>query len=233
MKASASQASLVFVACLISLSESRIALVYEDSAFVHSLRARLAADPQSNWSLVELSDSVHLVDVEAVVGDVPAALLDAMPKLKLWQSVGYVTPVEYRRAPNITTRYPGVQVCRGGSTIGSEYARTIAEWIVAASLELVFKLGATSQQMLDCAWEQGSPSCPHHSTFGTRPALANMTLGIVGYGKVGAQVAALSSNLFGSVVASNPNVTGTAPAPLAWCVCLLNGPSSLLRVSTQ
>ena len=159
--------------------------------------------------------------MEAAIGDVPPALFGAMPKLRLHQGVGYVTPMEYKQCHgglgfNVTRRYPKLQICRGGSDIGAAYARTIAEWVLAASLELVFKLGRVTQELKACAWSKASPACPRHSTWGARPSLMNMTLGIVGYGKVGRQVAALAAPLFGQVVASSPNVSGAAPAPLSW-----------------
>jgi phosphoglycerate dehydrogenase-like enzyme len=191
-----------------------VALIYEDPAFIAKVQSHLVSD----YELIPLTASTSLADIaraEAVVGDVPAALLKDMPALKFWQSVGFVTPLEYRQRPDIAKEYPGLKICRGGG-IGAVYARTIAEWILAASLELVFKLGQTTKAMTDCAWSESSPNCPIHSTFGTRPALMNMTLGIVGYGKVGQQVSEISSALFGKVVASDIAATGDAPSPLAW-----------------
>jgi len=195
------------------------ALIYEAPEFVEQVREHLPR----GWRLIELTNDttkLALSTVEAAIGDVPAALLDSMPSLKLHQGVGFVTPIEFKQchgglAFNVSERYPNLQICRGGSFI-ADYARTIAEWCIAASLELVFQLGSVTTQMKECAWSESAPSCPRHSTFGTRPALMNMTLGIVGYGHVGKQVAQLGSALFGSVVGSSPGVSGPAPAPLSW-----------------
>ena len=106
-----------------SASPKRTALIYEDPAFVQRVRASLP--PDAPWELVELSNTMgpaDLATVEVAIGDVPAALLDVMPRLRLWQGVGYVTPVEYKMCAgglpfNITAKYPNLSVCRGGSPV--------------------------------------------------------------------------------------------------------------------
>jgi phosphoglycerate dehydrogenase-like enzyme len=174
-------AIIFIIACISCAYGKPAALIFEEPEFIAKVQSHLTSD----YELIPLTSNTSAADIaraEAVVGDVPAALLKDMPALKLWQSVGFVTPLEYRKKPNIAKEYPNLKICRGGG-IGAVYARTIAEWIVAASLELVFKLRQTSKAMVDCAWSRSSPNCPVHSTFGTRPALMNMTLGIIGYGK--------------------------------------------------
>lgn len=62
-----------------------------------------------------------------------------------------MTPLEDRVGSPAGSIPDGVKVCRGGlGKAAAEYSRTIAEWILAASLELTFKLRATDETMRAC-----------------------------------------------------------------------------------
>jgi len=224
MSASVAEAIVAMAACLLghttATSPPHLAVVYERKQWVSQVQEALT----SEWDLVpwapDLNDSV-LQRAEAVVGMVPDELLPKLPNLKLFQSQGYVTPLEDRAGSSERVIPTGVHVCRGGmGPAAAQYARTIAEWVLGATLDLMLRLRQTDALMRQCAWSEPTgpppPECPPSSTFSTRPALMNSTLGIVGYGRVGAAVATLAAPLFGRVVASSPTATGPAPAPLTW-----------------
>ena len=55
--------------------------------------------------------------------------------------------------------------------------------------------------MRGCAWaDRGERnSCPPYSQFGSHRSLFEMTLGIVGFGRIGAEVARLAAPMFSAV----------------------------------
>ena len=183
----------------------RVALVHESPQYLALVQAHL----KTRWTFVPLKEDVSpasLARVEACVGEIPSTMYAGLPALRLVQTPGWQEPD--------TPLPPHVQACRGPDQSPAEYAPTIAEWIVAVSLELLFRTTATSDTMKGCAFSASAPSCPPQSAFGARPALNSLTYGILGYGHVGQALAERVAPLFRSVVASSPDATGAAPAPL-------------------
>ena len=83
------------------------ALIYEAPEFVEQVREHLPR----GWRLIELTNDttkLALSTVEAAIGDVPAALLDSMPSLKLHQGVG-LKEGAVSQSPDL----PGRQLHRG------------------------------------------------------------------------------------------------------------------------
>jgi phosphoglycerate dehydrogenase-like enzyme len=199
-----------------SCATSNVALVWESDEFIANVRAALT----TQWTLVSLSESTPpatIAQATATVGEVPLQLLHAMPALRLYQSLGYASPLVDEPTGKPGPLPAGVTFC-GGSAPGLAHgSRIMAEWTFAAALGLVFKLGQTDRQMRACAWTDGASNCcPYYSQFGEHRTLSNMTLGIVGYGKIGAELAELAAPAFKGVIAGDPKAATTPlpPAPL-------------------
>ena len=208
--------AVVALCCAPALASApNLAVVWESDEFIANMRASLTTD----WELVQLTHetpAATLARATAAVGEVPLQLLGQMPALQLYQSLGYASP----RTPEPTASPPLPATISFCSAAGSpqQASRVMAEWTVAAALELVFKLGRTDRQMRDCAWSDGANnSCPYYSEFGAHRSLLNTTLGIIGYGRIGSEVATLSAPMFKRIIAGDPKAAahGSPPAPLS------------------
>ena len=163
--------AVVALCCAPALASApNLAVVWESDEFIATMRASLT----TTWELVPLTHetpAATLARATAAVGEVPLQLLGQMPALRLYQSLGYASP----RTPEPTTSPPLPTAITFCSAAGSpaQASRVMAEWTVAAALELVFKLGRTDRQMREC---EPLPS-PRPPAF---PPLHRFTAGCVG-----------------------------------------------------
>ncbi len=191
-------------------------VVWESEQFIGQMQSAL----KTTWTLVQLSEATPpatLAQAVAAVGEVPLQLLDSMPALRLYQSLGYASPLVDEPLGRPEPLPPSVKFCGGGAPGLANGSRIMAEWTFAAALELVFKLEWTDRQMRACAWMDGAKnSCPYYSQFGAHRTLSSMTLGIIGYGKIGSELGALAAPAFKSIIAGDPKAATNPhpPAPL-------------------
>ena len=197
-------------------ADSNVAVVWESEDFIVRIKSAL----NTPWTLVQLSESTPpatLAQAVAAVGEVPLQLLDAMPALRLYQSLGYASPLTDEPTGKPGPLPPSVTFCGGGAPGLANGSRIMAEWTFAAALELVFKLERTDRQMRACAWTDGvENSCPYYSQFGEHRTLSAMTLGIIGYGQIGSELGALAAPAFKRIIAGDPKAAHNPfpPAPL-------------------
>ena len=103
---------IVLHAALPHATSANVAIVWESDEFIASVRAALT----TKWDLVLLTHAVDpatLANATAAVGEVPLALVEAMPALRLYQSMGYASPDTLGPGGTHPTLPRAVTVCGG------------------------------------------------------------------------------------------------------------------------
>eukprot|EP00930_Biecheleria_cincta_P085843 TRINITY_DN75208_c0_g1_i1.p1 TRINITY_DN75208_c0_g1~~TRINITY_DN75208_c0_g1_i1.p1 ORF type:complete len:398 (+),score=53.01 TRINITY_DN75208_c0_g1_i1:58-1251(+) len=151
--------------------------------------------------------------IAAVVGQ-PRNLstLSELPNLKLVQSTSYMYP-RLKDIPQKVTVASYMPDWR--DTYGVE---PIAEFVLASVFQWNYQLSQKSANFAACAFRRDAPlHCQPDSRLTAHPTLMGMTLGVLGYGKIGQAVARRAAALGMRVVATKLHGPfEPTPAPLAW-----------------
>lgn len=195
-----------------------VAWVVESQQYADHVR-RNASSWQVEWCGANGSRcNVQLPEAEAVravVGRADALTLSMLPNLKLAQSASWY-PIDGAAVPaqaSITnfdiwpTQY-----------YHPYSVSNLGEFCVAAIFDDTYRLAARSESMRDCAFSDDAPRrCPAASTATNHTTVGALTIGILGYGRVGTQVATRMAALGATVIATRRHGPfEPPPAPLKW-----------------
>lgn len=207
-----------------------VAWVIESDEYVELLRQKVT----TAWEIKACGDNglrcritdVDSSEVKAVVGrpGVPGTeALAALPALELVQAASwmYTTPAEVplRAAIANADTYPDCSAIGVDSPNCQLSLEALSEFCIAATFEWLYKMRAKSDTMLSCAWAADAPAqCPSASKLTNHTRFAELTVGVLGYGKIGELVAAKAAALGATVVATTlpQHVIHPAPSPLKW-----------------
>ena len=207
-----------------------VAWVIESAEYVELLRQKVTTP----WVLKACGDNgaqchtsdADSADVKAVVGrpGLPGAeALAALPALELVQAASwmYTTPSEVplRAAIANADTYPDCSAIGVESPNCQLSLEALSEFCIAATFEWIYSMRAKSATMLACAWSSDAPSrCPSASHFTNHTRFSDLTIGVLGYGKIGELVAAKAAALGATVIATTlpQHVVHPAPPPLKW-----------------
>lgn len=205
---------LLFVLCLaLRIScfipgEESIAVV--SAEYAAAVRTKLTTP----WQVVEL-ETATAADLSAARVIIPnlkwatqpnttlSQLLSQLPKAQLLQWP--ITGFDMINFTDVPPRFAICDVHQGGVSI--------SEYVLASLLSWNIQLPETDAAMRQCTWHKGENSCvyppPHRVAKG-------LTIGIIGYGSIGVEVAARASAFGMRVIAVTYPVPSVTPAPLAW-----------------
>jgi len=153
--------------------------------------------------------------VKAVVGRADALNLSSLPALALVQSASWypVDPAAVPKQAAITNfdiwPTPWFQ---------NYSVSNIGESVTAMIFDDVYRLAARSAAFLGCAFDASSPShCDAASTAANHTTVSALTVGVLGYGRIGQQVAMRMAALGATVIATkhSPPFAPTPPG-LKW-----------------
>jgi len=142
--------------------------------------------------LAELSDMQRLIpalaDAEIVVGHIWRSDFPEAPRLKLLQAA--TAGIDMINVPSLPR---GIAVC---NVYGHEPA--IAEYVMMMALALTFRLFETVSAFRAGSWAAHQPAggAPHGELYGK-------TIGVVGYGRIGREVARRAASFGCKVIAAN------------------------------
>ena len=94
----------------------------------------------------------------------------------------------------------------------------IAEYVLAATLEWTVQLRAMDARLRNCSWRSAPPGndCTAAGARITHGQLSNRTIGILGYGHIGAAIASRAAAFGTRMIATTVDPPAEPPAPLAW-----------------
>lgn len=150
-----------------------------------------------------------------MVGRADAIDLTLLPDLDLAQSASWY-PIEENAVP-LTAAITNFDIWP--SPWFQNYSvSNIGEFVVAAIFHDAYSFAGRSKALLGCAFAADSPArCPAASTATEHKTVSALTVGVLGYGRIGEQVAMRMAALGADVVATKhggPFVP--TPAPLRW-----------------
>ena len=202
----------------------------ESDEYVQLLRERIT----TNWVLKACGDNcgkcatgdADSAAVKAVVGRPglpgPRALAE-LPALELVQAASwmYTTPTEVplRAAIANADTYPDCGAISPNAPNCVLSLESLSEFCIAGIFEWLYSMRGRSAAMLDCAWSADAPSrCVSASAGTNHTKFSDLTVGVLGYGKIGERVAAKAAALGATVIATTlpQNVVHPAPHPLKW-----------------
>jgi len=188
------------------------ALVLESVDYANSVRAHL----QTTWNIVACStDGANCTSpdptVRAVIGRADAIDLTTLPALGLVQGASYFHTDERAVPPRaVIAKETGFWPAMGMAQI--------AEWCIAAIFEHQYRLSQAARTFEACAFAPDAPSdCPFDSTATNHTMVSDLTIGILGYGRIGSRVASMAHAIGATVVATKRNGPFVPPPPnLKW-----------------
>ena len=198
---------------LATATTSNTAWVVESAEFAAGIRAALSTE----WTVVGCGaagadcEDLDTHNVSVVIGRAGALELDRLPELRLVQGASYFQ-TDGGRVPHQAA------IAEVGGFWPAQGADQIAEWVIAAIFENQYRLGATSRAFSSCAFASDSPhECAADTTATNHTMVSDLTIGVCGYGHIGARVAQRAAALGSTVVATTLDPgPGPAPAPLKW-----------------
>jgi len=209
---------MLFLLCAAAATPP-LAWVVESETYAKRVK-QMAPTWQIEWCGANASQCLgrppsEMASVRAVVGRGDALDLTTLPALGLVQSASWY-PVDGDAVPAsaIIANFdiwpdPWFQ---------NYSVQNLGEFAVAAIFDDTYRLGKRSKPFLDCAFSDDSPSrCAAASTATNHTTVSSLTIGVLGYGKIGEQVAIRMAALGADVVATKKSGPFTpTPAPLRW-----------------
>ena len=201
------------VLCLLGPAAARTAWIVESPEFAADVRAHLT----SSWTLERCGASGDgckasaADDVRAVIGRADAVDLMALPDLELVQGVSYFY-TDFAAVPSRAA------VAHSTGFWPAQGVEQIAEWCIAAIFQHQYRMAAVGAAFRACAFSEDAPSgCAAASTATNHTMVSDLVVGVLGYGRIGASVAARAAALGATVVATKRHGPFTPPpAPLKW-----------------
>ena len=94
----------------------------------------------------------------------------------------------------------------------------IAEWCVAAIFQHQYRMAALAETFQECAFSKDAPrECPADSAATNHTMVSDLTIGVLGFGRIGKGVAKRVAAMDSTVVATKRHGPFTPPpAPLKW-----------------
>jgi len=202
---------MMFLALTGFAATARHAWVFESSGYADAVRAAQTTGWVVDWCGSKgVCGAEGAAGVEVVIGRADAASdLSSLPNLKLAQSPSYFN-TDGDRVPlqAAITRFSD------WPAYGNE---EIAEFVIAAIFQHVYRLAERGEEMRRCAWAaDASAACSAATTATNHSMVSDLVIGVVGYGHIGQAVARRAGALGATVVATALNVSRPAPPPLAW-----------------
>ena len=195
-----------------------LAWVVESEQYMNSVR-RNAPGWQFVWCGANGSRcdvrSPEASAVRAVVGRADALALSELPGLELVQSASWY-PVDGAAVP------AHAAITNFDIWVAPYYhpysVANLGEFCVAAIFDDTYRLAARAESMRDCAFSDDAPRrCPAASTATNHTTVGSLTIGVLGYGRIGTQVAIRMAALGATVVATKRHGPfNPPPAPLKW-----------------
>ena len=195
-----------------------LAWVVESEQYAKSVR-RNASGWRFEWCAANGSRcdvrSPEAAAVRAVVGRADALALSMLPSLELVQSASWY-PIDGAAVP------PRAAITNFDIWPAQYYhpysVSNLGEFCVAAIFDDTYRLAARAESMRDCAFSDDAPrSCPAASTATNHTTVGSLTIGVLGYGRIGTQVAIRMAALGATVVATKRHGPfEPPPAPLKW-----------------
>jgi len=169
----------------------------------------------ANGSLCASRTSVEVAAVRAVVGRADALNLSMFPALALVQSASWY-PVDGEAVP-AHSAIANFDIWPAPWFKNYSVAN-IGEWVVAAVFADTYRLHSRASQFVGCAFAADAPErCPAASSATSHKTVASLTVGILGYGRIGEQIAIRMAALGARVIATQLHGPfEPPPAPLAW-----------------
>ena len=204
------------LACLLGATgASPIAWVVESETYATHVQ-RAATGWSVQWCGANGSRCTQgMADVGAVVGRADAIDLTSLPGLRLVQSASWY-PVDGAAVP---ARVPITNFDIWPDPWYQPYSvSNIGEFAVAAIFDDTYRLRAHAGAFLGCAFAADSPArCSAASTATNHTTVSALTVGVLGYGRIGQQVAMRMAALGADVVATRRHGPfEPAPKGLRW-----------------
>jgi phosphoglycerate dehydrogenase-like enzyme len=204
---------LVSSASSSSYSATNVALV--GSGFLNYDAADLARAIKTDWKVLSENGNntaEELREVSALIqlSNTTAAKFSTVPNAK-WYSFEYtgISDAVLRPVPSSMV----VTNCH-------QAAIPIAEYVIANILGIVVNIRGMDSYLRNCTWKSEAPGNTCNDAVIRKPHRqltdGNLTLGILGYGSIGKQVATRAAALGLRVVGTTLNPPLHPPQPLAW-----------------
>lgn len=203
--------AVIIAAAIAAPPPPPVALVFESDTFATQVAARVTTP----WRIIHCTttSSCHGITkqaVKAVVGRADAIDLSALPALRLVQSATYF-------------HTDGERVPRHATIANSEWwpqhgDAQIAEFVIAAIFEQLYELSKRAAEFAACAFApDAAMECAPASTATNHTMFSDLTIGVLGYGNIGKQVADRAAALGATVVATRRHGPFSPPPPgLKW-----------------
>ena len=206
-------ASALLATSGIEAARVHTAWVVESAAYSASVRARLSTP----WNVIDCSASggacklADATNVSTVIGRADLLPLEKLPALRLVQGTSYY----YTDGAAVPPRAAIANTAGYWPALGEAQ---IAEWAIAAIFEAQYQLSRAASDFRACTLLPDTPTeCAAASTATNHTLVSELTIGVVGYGRIGTQVAQRAAALGSTVVAtkhSGPFVP--TPPGLKW-----------------
>ena len=185
-------------------------LIAESGEFAASLKAEL----KTSWNVVHCSGNCTSHDassVIAVVGRASALDLASLVSLKLVQGASY-----FHTDGGAVPAHAAI--CNTAGFWPAQGVDQIAEWAIAALFNNQYQLGASGAAFRACAFESDAPSgCASASAATNHTMVSDLTIGILGFGRIGTRVAQMAAAVGSTVVATKRHGPFVPPPkPLKW-----------------
>lgn len=193
-----------------ALAKSLVAYVGDDN--VEPLRNTV----KTSWTCLSPSQKPSADELASVDFYVPGSIaggsaepaLSKLSNCKVYQ-LAY-TGYDDVNLSSIPASWTIADVHQGGTPIAEYVLRNMLEWSIGQNaMESVFR---------SCTWRSSSPgnACPMSKMLVRHKELKGQTLGIVGYGHIGAAIATRAAAFGLNVIAVDAHAQNPAPAPLSW-----------------
>ena len=188
------------------------AWVLESERYANTMRMQLQTPYRVVWCGTSGQHCAYPdPSVVAVVGRADAINLAALSSLSLVQGTSYFytdgTSVPPQAGIATTTGFWPAQ--------GMEQ---IAEWCIAAIFENQYRLTETARQFRSCAFAPDAPAqCDSDAAATNHTMVSELTVGVLGYGRIGARVARRAAGMGATVVATKRHGPfSPPPAGVKW-----------------
>ena len=199
-------------------AKAPIAWVFESEEYTNALKSALTTD----WKVYHCgggpdtcpgypSRTGNISQVQAVIGRADNTNLSAIPHLKLVQSADFFhTDGSRVPARSAIADFSGWWPAKGDAQI--------AEFVIASIFEQQYHLTSRSRSFRQCAFAtNAAASCDAPSIATNHTMVSELTIGVLGYGHIGKQVASRASALGATVIATKRTGPFNPPPPgLKW-----------------